>query len=104
MNAFKYAAKKSSGQTVEGTIQADDRNQALAELRKQNLVVLKVEQVGGAAASAADGKPKRGIGLMFQGGPKASQQELVLFTRQLSPMVSSGLALLERIKPAWKLR
>ncbi|MCC6406517.1 MAG: type II secretion system F family protein [Planctomycetes bacterium] len=98
MNAFKYAAKKSSGQTVEGTIQADDRNQALAELRKQNLVVLKVEQVGGAAAPAADGKPKRGIGLMFQGGPKASQQELVLFTRQLSTMVSSGLALLESIE------
>jgi type IV pilus assembly protein PilC len=93
--AFKYAAKKSGGQTVEGTIQADDRTQALAELRKQNLVVLKVEQVGGNTAPAADGKPKRGG--MFQGGPKASPTELVLFTRQLSTMVSSGLALLESI-------
>lgn len=96
MIAFKYAAKKSSGQTVEGTIQADDRNQALAELRKQNLVVLKVEQVADKSVGA-DGKPKPKSSL-FQSGPKASAQELVLFTRQLSTMVSSGLALLESIE------
>ena len=42
MGSFKYAAKKATGQTVEGTIQAEDKTGALAELRKQNLVVLNV--------------------------------------------------------------
>ena len=45
MGSFKYAAKKAGGQTVEGTIQAEDKTGALAELRKQNLVVLNVEAV-----------------------------------------------------------
>ncbi len=95
MTSFKYAAKKNSGQTVEGTIQADDRNQALAELRKQNLVVLKVDAVG--AATKPD-KPAKSSGGIFKSGPKANATELVLFTRQLSTMVSSGLALLEAIE------
>jgi type IV pilus assembly protein PilC len=95
MTSYKYAAKKPGGQTVEGTIQAADRNEALAELRKQKMVVLKVEQVAGKAAAAATPKTKRSF--FGQKGPKVSKTELVLFTRQLATMVASGLALLEAI-------
>jgi type IV pilus assembly protein PilC len=72
-----------------------DRNEALAELRKQKMVVLKVEQVSGKAAAPATPKTKRS--LFGQKGPKVSKTELVLFTRQLATMVASGLALLEAI-------
>ncbi len=95
MTSFKYAAKKSTGQDVEGTIQAIDRNEALAELRKQNLTILKVEQVAQKEAEKSAGAKKAGL---FAGGPKASKNDLVLFTRQLSTMVSAGLALLEAIE------
>ncbi|MBK7643531.1 MAG: type II secretion system F family protein [Planctomycetes bacterium] len=94
MSTFKYAAKGPGGKTVEGTIDAADRNEAVAELRKQNLVVMRVEQSGSAnkAPRAPGGKLS-----FFQAGPSASKNELVLFTRQLSTMVGAGLALLESL-------
>ncbi len=96
MGSFKYAAKKAGGQTVEGTIQAEDKTGALAELRKQNLVVLNVEAVsskGGAKSFKFGAKGRK----FFQSGPSIDRNELVLFTRQLATMVASGLALLEAI-------
>ncbi|MFM7297025.1 MAG: type II secretion system F family protein [Planctomycetota bacterium] len=91
MTSFKYAAKKPTGQTVEGMIQADDRGQAVAELRRQNLVVLRLDA---AAASAAPRAPRFAF---FYRSPRVTNEELVLFTRQLSTMVGAGLALLESI-------
>jgi type IV pilus assembly protein PilC len=95
--SFKYEAKKSSGQTVEGTIQAADKAAALTELRKQNMTVLKFEALQPKGAEAGPTAPKSRGGL-FAKGPKASKSDLVLFTRQLSTMVSAGLALLEAIE------
>ncbi len=95
MSTFKYAAKKPGGQSVEGTIQAGDRGEALNELRRQNLVVLKVEQV--AAKGAAKSRSSGSGGGLFGKGPKINKTELVLFTRQLATMVGAGLALLEAI-------
>ncbi|HVS18691.1 MAG TPA: type II secretion system protein GspF, partial [Planctomycetota bacterium] len=80
MTTFKYAAKKAGGQSVEGTIQAGDRNEALGELRKQNLVVLKVEAV---ADKGGEQAKKSGGGGLFSRGAKINKTELVLFTRQL---------------------
>lgn len=94
MTTFKYAAKRPGGQNIEGTIQAGDRGEALAELRRQNLVVLKVEQVAG---KAEGGRAKPGLGLRLGLSPRVNRTELVLFTRQLATMVGAGLALLEAI-------
>mgnify|MGYP001338127039 CR=1 FL=1 len=45
MTSYKYAAKNNGGQTVEGTIQAGDKGEALAELRRQNLVPIRVDEL-----------------------------------------------------------
>jgi type IV pilus assembly protein PilC len=93
MATWKYAAKDPGGRTVEGTIDAVDRGGAVAELRRKNLVVLKLDEAGAFA--------RRGAGSRFQlFKPKASatSAELVIFTRQLSTMVASGLALLESLE------
>ncbi len=96
MTSFKYAAKNNGGQTVEGTIQAEGKGEALAELRRQNLVPIRVDEVSGRKAK---GPKKVGGGIsLFKAGPRANKTELVLFTRQLSTMVSAGLALLEAIE------
>jgi len=95
VTSFKYAAKNNGGQTVEGTIQAMDKGEALAELRRQNLVPIRVDQVSG----KVKGPKTVGSGLsLFKAGPRTNRTELVLFTRQLSTMVSAGLALLEAIE------
>ncbi|MBM3991737.1 MAG: type II secretion system F family protein [Planctomycetes bacterium] len=93
MTSFKYAAKKPSGQTVEGTLQAEDRSQAVAELRRQNLVVLRLDAA--VTVSAAARTPRFSF---LARSPRVSNEELVLFTRQLSTMVGAGLALLESIE------
>lgn len=97
MTSYKYAAKNNGGQTVEGTIQANDKSEALAELRRQNLVPLKVDPVSGKSAGGKAAKASSGGGL-FKKQAKTNKEELVLFTRQLSTMVSAGLALLESIE------
>jgi type IV pilus assembly protein PilC len=95
VTSFKYAAKKPTGQTVEGTIQADDKNAAVAELRRQSMTVLKLEA---AADSKGGGGRKLNFNLSFGSkSPKVNSDDLVLFTRQLSTMVGAGLALLESI-------
>lgn len=99
MSSFRYAAKKPTGQTIEGTIDAQDRSEAVAELRRQNLVVMKIDAMSGRAAKAGGSKKsndpsKSGV---FKKQPSANTTELVIFTRQLATMVGAGLALLEAI-------
>ena len=45
MTSFKYAAKGPGGKSIEGEIQATDRNEVLSELRRQNLVVMSIDEV-----------------------------------------------------------
>lgn len=97
MNSFHYAAKNSGGKTVEGTIDANDRSEAVAELRRKNLVVVKLDPLSGRAAKAGAKAKGGGKTVSAKGKPKSSKTELVIFTRQLATMVGSGLALLEAI-------
>lgn len=117
MATFRYAAKDPSGKTIEGSLQAEDRNEVVAELRRQNLVVLKVAQGRGKAGKAdkkvkakpdketapseKGSKPKgrfSGEIKLFKPKPSASRQDLVLFTRQLATMIGAGLSLLESLE------
>jgi len=99
---FQYAAKDKSGKTIQGTIQANDRAEAVNQLRGRELIILKVEEGGRAMAAekkapSSGGSSKRGAGL-FSSRPRASKAELVVFTRQLSTMISAGISLLESIE------
>lgn len=96
MTTFKYAAKDPAGKTVEGTITANDRNEVVAELRKKNLVAMRVDEAG-ALASRKVANAKGGGGI-FARKASASRQELVIFTRQLATMIGAGLALLESLE------
>jgi type IV pilus assembly protein PilC len=95
VTTFKYAAKGPGGKTVEGTINAADRSEVAAELRKQNLVALKIEESGESVRKRPPG-PKNFLGVLKK--PSASRTDLVMFTRQLATMVGSGLALLEALE------
>ena len=94
MTQFKYAAKEPSGNTVTGTIEASNKADALNALRKQNLVIMKLDEAG-----AMGGKKLSEINLSF-GSPKikAKKGELVIFTRQLATMVGAGLSMLESLE------
>jgi len=96
VTTFKYAAKGPGGKTVEGTINANDKNEAVAELRRQNLVVMRVDESSGAPKKASSGS--QGKKPAFGRTPRAKKGDLVIFTRQLATLVGAGLALLESLE------
>jgi type IV pilus assembly protein PilC len=98
MTTFKYAAKGPGGKTVEGTINATDKSEVAAELRKQNLVLLKLEEAGAGPKKKASASPAASGDSLFKRKPSASRTDLVMFTRQLATMIGSGLALLEALE------
>ncbi|NOT29361.1 MAG: type II secretion system F family protein [Planctomycetes bacterium] len=106
MANFQYAAKDKSGKTVQGTIQASDRNEAVNQLRGRELIILKVEEGGKApkaeaktsGSSSGGSGGGGGLGGLFSKKPSATKTELVIFTRQLSTMISAGISLMEAIE------
>jgi len=84
MAIFLYWARTKRGKKVKGQLEAPDEKMALAHLKKRNLTVLKLRP-----------KPKdlsEYIGFLK---PKVHRKDVVIFTRQFSTMINSGLPLLQ---------
>lgn len=86
MARFSYTATsvKDTGKTVSGEVEAATRDEAIATLTKQQLSPISVKEA----------KKKVGFSL---GGGKVKSDELVIFTRQLSAMISAGVPLLRSL-------
>ena len=86
MPLFSYQATNSGGKTVQGTLTATDKTTALNLMAKQGLRPISVE---------IKSDVKKGGKGFFK--PKVKVTDLVLFTRQLSTMVSAGVPLLRSL-------
>lgn len=77
---FTYTATNKEGKSVQGIADAVDRNALITTLNKQDLhpVIIKI-------AGTSNSKKKR--------GKKVKLKELVIFTRQLSTMITAGVPL-----------
>jgi type IV pilus assembly protein PilC len=80
---FSYKATRKDGTPLNGTVEAVDRQSAMASLIHQGLHPLVVK------AASASGKGK-GLGGF---GKKVKTADLVIFTRQFSTMISAGVPL-----------
>ncbi|HEY1063759.1 MAG TPA: type II secretion system F family protein [Candidatus Saccharimonadales bacterium] len=78
-----YKAVTSDGKVVTGTVQAGSREELIASLRKQNLRPLTIV--------ASKATPSGGKGFLTTTSKKVKIQDLVIFTRQLSTMISAGV-------------
>jgi type IV pilus assembly protein PilC len=116
MPMFKYSAIGSDGRTVRGSLSADSQQAVVDDLRKKNLMPLKIEggRAGDAPRSAAGAAPAsggadaaptqapeskpaaRGLGGAKPGMRK--KEEVVLFTRQLATMIGAGIPMLESLE------
>jgi len=85
MASFNYSAQNSEGKLINGVVEAASRDAALAAISKQKLRPVSINQV----------KETKGLSLPF--GNKVKTSELVIFTRQLSTMVSAGVPLLRAL-------
>lgn len=86
MPKFSYKATDSQGKLISGSVEASERSVALATLNKQHLKPISLDEV------------KTGFNFNLQiGGKKVKNTDLVIFTRQLSTMVSAGVPLLRSL-------
>ncbi len=91
MTKYIYKVTDNTGKIVNGSIESTDRSNALGILRKDQLRPLSL-------TAAGDGKAGSSLsrGISF-GGKKIKNDALVIFTRQLSTMVSAGVPLLRSL-------
>jgi type IV pilus assembly protein PilC len=80
MPTFAYTARTLSGELKTGTMETASRDEVVTQLRRQKLIVVKVDQ---------QQAPKR--------GGKIKTRDIVIFTRQFSTMINSGLPLVQAL-------
>jgi len=84
MPAFTYTARALNGDLRTATIDAPNRDEVVAQLRRQRLNVVKIDE-------AAEANKKK------KAGGKISMRDVVIFTRQFSTMINAGLPLVQAL-------
>jgi len=82
MPTFTYTARAVNGKLEQNTVEAPSRDDVIAQLRKQRLNVVKIDE-GGAVKKKRLGSIK--------------MRDIVIFTRQFSTMINSGLPLVQAL-------
>ena len=85
MATFVYSARTANGEMQNGTLEVKDRDEVVAQLRKQRLVPLKIEEKKGSFD----------LGALMSGG--VTTKDIVIFTRQFATMINSGLPLVQSL-------
>ena len=78
MPAFMYTARDQKGELKSATLEAPSKEEAISQLKKQRLNVIKIDEQ----------QKKKKIG-------KIAMRDIVIFTRQFSTMINSGLPLVQ---------
>ncbi len=95
MPAFKYNARDAEGRPVSGMVTAKSQAEVVADLRRRNLIVLDVRP---SMMTKGDGEGGGVLKSLTKARPSATKDQLVIFTRQLSTMISAGVPLLESLE------
>ena len=83
MPRFQYVAKSAPAKTIQGTIDAETEQEAIKKLTKSGYFPVSIQS----ESSFLDKHSVLGL-------RKVSKKELVIFTRQLSNLIESGVNLL----------
>jgi len=88
MATFAYTGRNRQGAVKKGEIAAKTRDEAMEQLRKQNIIVMSLDE-------RAD---KEGGGWAFEFGGGVTDKDLVVFTRQFATMINAGLPLIQALE------
>ena len=80
MASFSYTARDAGGKLTSATVEAPNKEEAISALKKQRLNVIKIDEA----------TKKKKIG-------KVTMRDIVIFTRQFSTMINSGLPLVQAL-------
>src|SRR5829696_5535017 len=81
MPTFTYTARSAAGELKTAVMEAPSRDDVVAQLRRQRMTVVKVDE---------DKQKKKASG-------KIGMRDIVIFTRQFSTMINSGLPLVQAL-------
>ena len=90
MPSFQYVATNAEKKTVKGSVDAADRSAALSALTRQGLTPVSLYE-------ASTQKKGSFTTFDFLGANKVKSDDIVMFTRQLSAMVSAGVPILRAL-------
>jgi len=91
MPTFTYTAVDSRGKQANGTVDASDQNDAIAQIRQLGYYPQRLDEAREEAKAVAEDKPK------IKRGGKVKSKSLTLFTRQLATLIEAGLPLLRSL-------
>jgi type IV pilus assembly protein PilC len=80
MPTFAYTARTLNGELKSATLEAPSRDEVVAQLRRQRLIVVKIDEE----------KKRKRLG-------KIKTKDIVIFTRQFSTMINAGLPLVQAL-------
>src|SRR6059036_322876 len=86
MPVFEYTARNMKGDLVRDKIDLASRDDVIAHLRKNRMIVVQVREAKGKGG---------GLGDFFKAGVKT--RDVVIFTRQFATMINSGLPLVQAL-------
>ena len=84
---FNYRGRDAGGTAVSGTIEADNRQRAIEELRQRGIVVTSCQEAVAARPQQRERFVRRSIG----------RRDLALFCRQLATMLGAGLPIINAL-------
>lgn len=87
MPTFEYVAKNHEARTVSGHITAEDEAGVVQQIRDRGLMVVSITEVKN------QGQKKSGA----KGGKRVKQEDIVIFSRQLSTMIEAGIPILQAL-------
>ena len=87
MPVFKWQGKNRQGEVIRGEMEAASAAVAVLNLRKQQIVPLRVKP-----------EKSKSSGLSFSFGGRITEKEVAIFTRQLATMIDSGLPLVQSLE------
>ncbi len=92
MPTFAYSGRTRAGQTVTGEHIADTMDAAVSALRREQIMVTRIDPAKAAAKAEAKAEAKPGAP---KPGKSVPAKNLAIFTRQFSVMIDAGLPLVQ---------
>ena len=92
MPTFAYSGRTRTGQTVTGERIADTMDAAVSALRREQIMVTRIDPAKAAAKAEAKAEAKPGAP---KPGKAVPAKNLAIFTRQFSVMIDAGLPLVQ---------
>ncbi len=93
MPKFSYTAVDARGKQANGSVEASDQNDAIAQIRQLGFYPQRLDEVKNADAVAAEKKPAK-----KKRNSTVKMRILTIFTRQLATLIDAGLPLMRSLK------